>query len=143
LIARHWSRAGDAEHAFAAWRKAGDVARSRNAFSEAHAAYRHALDMRAMTPPSSERDATELELLIATSQMIVATKGYASPDAVEINARTKDLAAKTGNLGHLAEQIHASWTTAIERRTNAKPNGISTTHWRPWLVFLPNFPPPI
>jgi hypothetical protein len=47
--------------AFAAWRKAGDVARSRNAF-EAHAAYRHAFDMFAMTPPSLERDAAELEL---------------------------------------------------------------------------------
>jgi hypothetical protein len=28
LIARHWSGAGDAERAFAAWRKAGDAARS-------------------------------------------------------------------------------------------------------------------
>ena len=43
LIARHWSGACDPERAFAAWRKAGDVARSRNAFVEAHAAYRHAL----------------------------------------------------------------------------------------------------
>jgi hypothetical protein len=113
LIARHWSGAGDAARAFAAWRKAGDVARSRNAFVEAQAAYRHALDMLAMTQRSPERDTTELELLIATSQMIHATKGYASPDALEINARTKDLAAKTGNLGQLAEQIHGSWTAAI------------------------------
>jgi tetratricopeptide (TPR) repeat protein len=113
LIARHWSEAGDAERAFAAWRKAGEVARSRNAFSEAQAAYRHALDKLAMTPPSPERDATELELLIASSQIIIATKGYASPDAIEINARAEALAAKTGNLGHLAEQIFRSWTAAF------------------------------
>jgi predicted ATPase len=37
LIARHWSGAGDAERPFAAWRKAGDVVWSRNAFVEARA----------------------------------------------------------------------------------------------------------
>jgi class 3 adenylate cyclase/tetratricopeptide (TPR) repeat protein len=113
LIARHWSEAGDVERAFAAWRKAGDVARSRNAFIEAQAAYRHALDRLTLTPPSPKRDATELELLLAASQMIVATKGHASPDAVEINARVKDLASKTGNLDHLAEQLLGSWTATV------------------------------
>jgi tetratricopeptide (TPR) repeat protein len=113
LIARHWSGAGDAKRAFAAWRKAGDVARSRNAFSEAQAAYLHALDRLALTPPSLQRDATELELLLATSQMIAATRGSTSPDKVEINARAEDLAAKTGNLGHLAEQIYGSWRAAV------------------------------
>jgi DNA-binding winged helix-turn-helix (wHTH) protein/tetratricopeptide (TPR) repeat protein len=112
LIARHWSGAGDAERAFAAWRKAGDVARSRNAFVEARAAYRHALDMLALTPPSSERDTSELELLLAKSQMIAATRGSTSPDRVEIVARAADLAAKTGNLGQLAEHIYGSWRAA-------------------------------
>jgi tetratricopeptide (TPR) repeat protein len=109
LIARHWSGAGDAERAFAAWRKAGDVARSRNAFSEAQAAYGNALDRLALTPPSPERDAGELELLLATSQMIAATRGSTSSDRVEITARAADLAAKTGNLGQLAEHIYGSW----------------------------------
>jgi class 3 adenylate cyclase/tetratricopeptide (TPR) repeat protein len=113
LTARHWSEAGDAARAFAAWRKAGEVARSRNAFIEARAAYRHALDRLTMTPSSPERDTKELELLIATSQIIAATKGYASPDRVEINERAEALAAKTGNLGHLAEQIYGSWTAAV------------------------------
>jgi tetratricopeptide (TPR) repeat protein len=112
LIARHWSRAGDAERAFAAWRKAGDVARSRNAFVEARAAYRHALDTFVLTPPSLERDASELELLLAMSQMIAATRGSTSPDRVEITARAADLAAKTGNLGQLAEHIYGSWRRA-------------------------------
>ena len=112
LIARHWSGAGDAERAFAAWRKTGDVARARNAFSEARAAYRHALDRLAVTPPSPERDASELELLLATSQMIAATRGSTSPDRLEITARAADLAAKTGNLGRLAEHIYGSWRAA-------------------------------
>jgi class 3 adenylate cyclase/tetratricopeptide (TPR) repeat protein len=112
LIARHWSGAGDAERAFAAWRKAGGVARSRNAFVEAREAYRHALDVLAMTPPSPEGNTRELELLIAINRMIAATKGSTSPDAVEINARAEALTAKTGNLGHLAEQIFGSWTVA-------------------------------
>jgi tetratricopeptide (TPR) repeat protein len=44
--------------------------------------------------------------------MIAATQGAASPDAVEINARAEALAANTGNLGHLAEQIVGSWMAA-------------------------------
>jgi tetratricopeptide (TPR) repeat protein len=112
LIARHWSGAGDAERAVAAWRKAGDAARSRNAFVEAQAAYRHALDQLALTPPSPERDASKLELLLATSQMIAATRGSTSSDRVEIVARAADLAAKTGNLGQLAEHIYGSWRAA-------------------------------
>jgi len=113
LIARHWSGAGDAERAFAAWRKAGDVAWSRNAFVEARAAYRHALDRLAMTRPSPQRDTTELELLMVTTSMIIATLGYASPDLAETNARAEALAEKTGNLGHLAEQIYASFWAAV------------------------------
>jgi class 3 adenylate cyclase/tetratricopeptide (TPR) repeat protein len=112
VIARHWSEAGEAEPALAAWRQAGDVARARNAFIEAQAAYRHALDMLAMTPPSPERDTNELELLIATSQMILATKGAATPEAVEINARAEELAEKTGNLRRLAEQIYGSYNAS-------------------------------
>ena len=112
LIARHWSEAGDVERAFAAWRKAGDVARSRNAFVEAQAAYRYALDSVALTPPSPERDAGELELLLATSQMIATTRGATSPDRVEMTARAAELAAKTGNLGCLAEHIYGSWRAA-------------------------------
>jgi len=113
LIARHWSGAGGAERSFAAWRKAGDAAWSRNAFVEARAAYRHALDRLHMTPPSPQRDATELKLLMVTTSMIIATLGYASPDLAETNARAQALAEKTGNLGHLAEQIYASFWAAI------------------------------
>ena len=125
LIARHWSEAGDAERAFAAWRKAGDVAWSRNAFVEAHGAYRHALDRLAMTPPSPQRDATELELLIAKSEIITATRGPTSPDAIEINARAEALASKTGNLGHLAEQILRSWATARSAGNHRSAMGLA------------------
>jgi len=45
--------------------------------------------------------------------MIAATKGYLSPDRIEINARAEALAAKIGNLGHLAEQIVGSWAAAV------------------------------
>jgi hypothetical protein len=66
-----------------------------------------------MTPPSPQRDTTELELLMVTTSMIIATLGYASPDLAETNARAEALAEKTGNLGHLAEQIYASFWAAV------------------------------
>src|SRR6516164_8425655 len=97
--------------------KAGDVAWSRNAFVEARAAYRHALDRLAMTRPSPQRDTTELELLMVTTSMIIATLGYASPDLAETNARAEALAEKTGNLGHLAEQIMLHFGRRSSRAT--------------------------
>jgi hypothetical protein len=66
-----------------------------------------------MTPPSPEHDTAELELLMVTISMIIATLGYASPDLAATNARAQALAEKTGNLGHLAEQIYGSFWAAI------------------------------
>ena len=53
LIARHWSGAGDAERAFAAWHKAGEVTRARNAFiGGAGRLPARAAQCSLMTPPS-------------------------------------------------------------------------------------------
>ena len=50
---------------------------------------------------------------MVTTSMIIATLGYASPDLAETNTRAQALAEKTGNLGHLAEQIYGSFWAAI------------------------------
>jgi len=66
-----------------------------------------------MLSPSPARDATELELLIAVNQILWAIKGYTAPDAVEVNARARELAEKTGNLGRLVQQLYGAWTASI------------------------------
>ena len=125
VVARHWSEAGEAEPATSAWRKAGDYGRARSSFIEAQEAYRHALEMLALTPPSRQRDATELELLVAISQILWALKGYTAPDAVEVNARARELAEKTGNLARLVQQLYGAWTGSIVAGTYASSIALS------------------
>jgi len=125
VMARHWSEAGEAEPALAAWRKAGDIGRARNAFIEGREAYRHALEILATMPASLERDAAELELLIAINQIIWATKGYNTPDSAGINARARELAEKIGNLGRLVQQLYGAWTASIVAGTYASSIALS------------------
>jgi hypothetical protein len=61
-FAGHWTEAGEAKPAIAAWRKTGEAAYARHAFKEAEEGYRQALAILNTLPESPERDARELEL---------------------------------------------------------------------------------
>jgi hypothetical protein len=101
ILARHWTQAGEIDPAIAEWSRAGEAARTRNAFSEALGSYRQALAQLNMLPESPERDLRELELRQSVVSMLHATKGYAAPETLDAVEYTKALAAKSGNLTQL------------------------------------------
>ena len=70
LLARHWSDAGEAEPAIAAWIKAAKAAEVRSAFKEAEGGYRQALANLSTLPESPERDAREMEVVIALAPVL-------------------------------------------------------------------------
>ena len=104
LIANHWTQAGEAEPAVAAWKVAGDAAYRRDAFAESEAAYRQALAMLATQPETPERDDRELELCSALTRVLQLTSGYAAPEAAEVAARARALAEKSGSLPKLIRE---------------------------------------
>ena len=113
LIALHWTQAGEAELAVAAWKNAANVAYTRRAFKEAETAYRQALAMLATLPDSSKRDARELDLCSGLNRVLQMTQGYAAPETVEAAARARLLAEKSGSLSQLIREEAKIWRAVI------------------------------
>ena len=109
VIARHFTDAGDAEAAIAAWKKAGDAADARRAFKEAEQAYQQALVMLSTLPESAQRDGQELTLQNALWRVLMLTRGNAAPKTVEATARACSLAEKSGSLSELVQQLYSTW----------------------------------
>ena len=82
VLARHWTQAGETEHAIAEWSRAGKTAEARNAFSEALESYQQAVALLNLLPESPERDLRELELGQSVVSMLHATRGYAAPETL-------------------------------------------------------------
>jgi class 3 adenylate cyclase len=113
VVARHWTEAGEAVTAIAAWKGAGHAAFARRAFSEAEAAYRQALALLTTQAEAPERDARELELASALNRVLQLTAGYAAPETVEMAARARGLAEKAGSLMQLIREEAGLWRAVI------------------------------
>ena len=109
VLARHWTEAGEAELALAAWLKAAATAHTRHAFKEAEGDYRQALAMLGTLPDTPERDARELEIASAFIGVLHVTKGLGSPEAVALAARCRALAEKGGNVGQHLAALFRTW----------------------------------
>ena len=125
VIARHWTDAGEAAPAIAAWRKAGDAAFDRYAFKETENAYRHALDLIRAQTESRERDAQELELMNRLIPMLQLAKGWAAPEAAEAIAYAQSLAEKTDNFAQLLLQVVGAFVSAISRGDLPAASGLA------------------
>jgi class 3 adenylate cyclase/tetratricopeptide (TPR) repeat protein len=112
-IARHWTEAGEVEPALAAWKKAGESAYSRRAFKEAEDNLRRALAMLNALPEAPERDAKELAIVSTLVQALQLTGGYSASKTVEVSARARALAEKSGSLPQLVLQMHGTWAALL------------------------------
>jgi len=113
ILARHWTEAGQAAPAIAAWKSAGDAAFARCAFKEAEEGYRQAREMLNTLPESPERDTRELELCTALVRVMQLTRGYSDPQTVESGARVTALAEKVGNISQLVRQGERTWGATL------------------------------
>ncbi len=93
-LAAHYDQAGMIEPAINAYRAAGERAVAVSALEEAVAMFQRALAMLADLPPSTERDALELELRIALGSPLVALEGYGSRASHQLYERAHSLCRK-------------------------------------------------
>lgn len=112
-LARHWTEAGEALAATAAWKRAGETAYARGAYTESEEDYRRALATLATQPEAAERDARELELCSGLNRVLQFTKGYAAPETVEVAGRARALAEKSGSTNHLIREEGRIWQALI------------------------------
>jgi class 3 adenylate cyclase/tetratricopeptide (TPR) repeat protein len=102
VLARHWTEAGEAEPAVAAWQKAVERAVAQRAFREVDQNCSAALAILRTMPESADRDRRELTLLLALGGAMGATRGYSSAEVGEVYARARILAERAGGAESLA-----------------------------------------
>jgi class 3 adenylate cyclase/predicted ATPase len=91
LVAHHFEQAGISGPAIEYLRKAGQRAIERSANAEAIGHLKHALELLQSLPDNSDHKRAALELEVMLGQAMIAGRGYAAPETMEILLRAKKL----------------------------------------------------
>ncbi len=91
LLAHHWTEAGDAERAVAAWLAAGERACERSEYSEAIGHLRKGVDLLERLPDPVQRRERELALLLALGPALMMVTGAGTPEVARLYARALEL----------------------------------------------------
>ncbi len=109
LLAYHYEEAGLAGPAVEYWFRAARRDAERSANSEALNHFHRALELLKDLPQGPERDALELELLIARGAPLLTVKGYASHEIEKNFLRAKELSQKHSDSEHHCLAIWGLW----------------------------------
>jgi len=96
VMARHCAEAGSAEEAIEYLLRAGRQALERSANAEAAGHLGKGLILLEALPAGPERDAVELDILVALGPPLVATKGFTDPEVEKIYLRARALCEEHG-----------------------------------------------
>jgi tetratricopeptide (TPR) repeat protein len=102
IAAAHFSKAELFEPAVQYWLEAGIRAADRSAFAEAIQHFSEGVRISRKLPPTPSRARKELDLQMALGPALMATRGYAAPESLEVFARADELVASVGTV---AEQL--------------------------------------
>jgi predicted ATPase len=108
LLAHHCMEAGLAEPAIDYWLRAGQRAIARSAMAEALAQLGNGLDLLAGLP-EADRRRRELDLQVALGVALMATQGWAAPEAGRANARARELCEQIGATAQLWPVLYGQW----------------------------------
>jgi len=115
LLAYHYEQAGLAGPAVEYWHRAARRDAERSANIEALHHFDRALDLLKDLPQGPERNALELELLLARGAPMLSVRGYASDDMGENYRRAKDLLQETSGSAHQFLAIKGLWVFHLVR----------------------------
>jgi len=115
LLAQHWTAAGDAEAAVAAWQRAGDRAKEWSAYAQAADHYTKAIEMLGALPEVAERAQRELPLRLALGYVLQITKGYASREAAETFTRARALGEQMTDTRRVFYLLQALFATTLSQ----------------------------
>ncbi|HEX5646639.1 MAG TPA: adenylate/guanylate cyclase domain-containing protein [Nitrospira sp.] len=115
LLAYHFEQAGLARPAITYWHLAARRDADRSANVEALNHFNRALVMVKDLPEGPERDASELELLIAQGAPMMTVKGYASQEIERNYLRAKQLSQENGDSGRHFLAVWGLWVFHLVR----------------------------
>jgi class 3 adenylate cyclase/predicted ATPase len=125
LLAYHYEQAGLAGPAVEYWFRAARRDAERSANIEALHHFKRALDVLKDLPQGLERDALELEILIARGAPLLSVKGYASDDMEHNYRRAKDLSQESSDPVHQFRAIWGLWVFHLVRGQLAEACGLA------------------
>ena len=115
LVAHHYTEAGQVEAAVPYWLRAGERAAAQSANAEAVGHLRKGLVLIRSLPQSRARAERELMLLNAIAAPTMNTKGYASPEAVQVYDEATDLCGLVGESVHIFQALAGVSTYRLVR----------------------------
>jgi class 3 adenylate cyclase/tetratricopeptide (TPR) repeat protein len=115
LLAYHYEQAGLAGPAVEYWHRAARRDAERSANLEALNHFHKALDLLKDLPQGLERNALELEILIARGGPLLSVKGYASDDMERNYLRAKELSQENSGSMHHFLAIWGLWVFHLVR----------------------------
>jgi predicted ATPase len=124
LLAYHYEQAGLAGPAVEYWHRAARRGAERSANIEALNHFDRALELLKELPEGPERNALELELLLARGASLLSVKGYASDDMEHNYLRAKDLSQEHSGSGHQFLAIRGLWVFHLVRGHLANARGL-------------------
>jgi predicted ATPase len=109
LVAHHYTEAGLNEQAVGYWHQAGKRATQRSANVEAINHLTKGLEVLMSLPDTLERARQELDLQTTIGPVLMAVKGFGSPDTERAYARARELCQQVGETPQLFPVLHGLW----------------------------------
>ena len=125
LLAYHYEQAGLTGPAVDYWHRAARRDAERSANIEALNHFDRALELLKDLPQGPERNALELELLLARGAPLLSVKGYASDDMEHNYRRAKDLLQEHSSSVHQFRAIRGLWVFHLVRGHLANARGLA------------------
>jgi predicted ATPase len=113
LLAHHYTEAGFIAQAIPYWSEAGQQASQRFANAEAINHLTRGLEQLKTLPDSKGHAQQELELQITLGNALLATQGYAAPEAVNTYTRARELCLQVGDTPQLFPVLWGSWAVYL------------------------------
>jgi predicted ATPase len=108
LLARHYTGAGQGEHAIPYWQHAGQRAVERSADSEAVSHFTKGLELLKSLPATPERARQELALQLALGPPLRMVKGHTAPEVEGVHTRAYELAQQVGDYQQQCSDVFQS-----------------------------------
>src|SRR5262252_7212431 len=109
LLARHWTEAGMIEKAIEYLGMAGQRAIERSSNPEAIGHLKRALEMLHSLPADLEHAQVALKLEVMLAQAMIASKGYSSPETMEVLLRAKKIITEATETSQRFTILYGTW----------------------------------
>jgi class 3 adenylate cyclase/tetratricopeptide (TPR) repeat protein len=113
VVAHHFTQAGLAEAAIQWWRKAGDRALERSAYSEAIAHLEHAIRLAKEMPEGAAQRLLLLELETTYGRALLHGRGHSQPETIAAFARAREFAGRVEDTTARFSAYYGMWIVSF------------------------------